>query len=511
MPSLTRVAPSRLVPGAKGVFITRALKKFTPVEVAPPPDAIAPPYLVNLLRTPPHAISLRRFLALRHQFSSGTYFNVATPGGWYLIVPGNHAPLADLAGLQAWRERHHHRYEQKATGRSRKKCEAVKLGQGAKAHKGTPPPLGTHNDGGEGVSPAAAQEEFHQGDDVGNDMEEEEESAAEAEGVGAHAAAASPSGAGSTLSRASRLGAPPVVIPEGHLFEINDGVLWETPPQDDLGSPAYWRQHRLRMQLYDDTSVSAEQGELLGPTPGEAGHKEAPGYVERERYAQAQRLLQTLTRKANVKLIVDDDRRLLTLVPIIDLKEGDELLLHYGREWWSQRLLSTLFMSVADSEMRDVRWIEALFTKPTDVSRPFPLLCSAVARRRLPKRMQTGQTVQAAGVTNAETAVAATATRQDALVLYNVVTRRKATDAEALFFAVRRSCVDRSFFSSLLGPAGAGVFDVARCDDEVPLRQLRRALLQSLRQEGVSAGTPAAPGCDAQEEEEEGDDGALSF
>ncbi|RNF09784.1 hypothetical protein TraAM80_01918 [Trypanosoma rangeli] len=501
MSLLTRVAPSRLVPAAKGVFITHSLKKFTPVEIDPPPDAIAPPYLVNLLRTPPHTISLRRFLALRHQFSSGTYFNVATPGGWYLIVPHTHAPLADRVGLQVWREKHHHRYEQKTTERSRRKNETVSLmHDSATTHEGIPP-LGTH-DGDERASATAVQERLYQDGDDDNNMENE----AEDEGVGFHAAAASLSGSRNAVTRASRLGASRVSIPEEHLFEINDGVLWETPPQDDLGCPAYWKQHRVRMQLYEDTSVSAAQGDFW-PPPSSEGLNEAPGYMERERYVQQQRILQTLTRKANVKLNVDDDQRLLTLVPIIDLKEGDELLLHYGREWWSQRLLSTLFMSVPDSKMRDVRWIEALFTKSTDVSRPFPQLCSAVARRKLPKQRKIGKTAQDSELVNAESTVDAAA-RQDALVLYNVVTRRKATDAEALIYAVRRSCVDRSFFSSLVGVAGSGVFDASHCDDEVPLRQLRRALLQSLRQESVSEGKTSTPeaGCD----DDEGD-GSLSF
>ncbi|RNC50416.1 hypothetical protein TcCL_ESM12535, partial [Trypanosoma cruzi] len=201
MSLLTRVAPSRLVPGAKGVFITRPLKKFTPVEVAPPPDAIAPPYLVNLLRMPPHTISLRHFLALRHQFSSGMYFNVATLGGWYLIVPGSHAPLADPAGLRAWRERHHHRYEQKAAVRRRKTDEAVTVTHDSTAKKSRTT-LAESCGGGKRNSSTAVQ-----GDDDTNMEGESEENEEEEEEVyvGSSAAASSSVSFGETVSRASLL------------------------------------------------------------------------------------------------------------------------------------------------------------------------------------------------------------------------------------------------------------------------------------------------------------------
>ncbi|KAF5219350.1 hypothetical protein ECC02_007686 [Trypanosoma cruzi] len=506
MSLLTRVAPSRLVPGAKGVFITRPLKKFTPVEVAPPPDAIAPPYLVNLLRMPPHTISLRHFLALRHQFSSGMYFNVATLGGWYLIVPGSHAPLADPAGLRAWRERHHHRYGQKAAVRRRKTDEAVTVTHDSTAKKSRTT-LVESCDGGKRNSSTAVQ-----GDDDTNmegeseENEEEEEEEEKEVYVGSSATASSSVSFGETVSRASLLSESRIVIPEGHLFEINDGVLWETPPLNDLGNPAYWEHHTTRMQLYEDTSISAEQVESIASPLNTEGIQNVSGYTEQERHVQQQRLFQVLTHKANVRLNVDDNTRLLTLMPIIDLKEGDELLLHYGREWWSQRLLSTLFMSVPDNEMRDIRWIEALFKKPTDVSKPFPHLCSAVARRKMPKRGKRGEDGKASDVNDGSNVDAAT--QRDNLVLYNAVTRRKATDAEALIFAVRRSCVNRDFFTTLVGTSGAGVFDVSNCDDEVPLRRLRLTLLQSLHLEHVSAdmtGVQAErPEAQCAEDEEDG-------
>lgn len=480
MSSLTRVGPSRIVPGAKGVFITRALKKFTPVEVAPSLDAIAPPYMINLLCTPQHTISLRRFLAMRHQFSTGMYFNIATAGGWYLVAPSGHAPLADAAGLQAWRERHHHRYAPATAKRKKDVKRGTMLSPeidlmssaAAGAHRRCSLPAGVREVGGE---------------------EEEEEN------VICAASSSAPTPPPPVAS--------PLVISEEHLFEINDGVLWEMPPQDDLASPEYWKRHRERMQIYEDTSVSAAQEDLFADAQSTEGCDDAAGLMERERYAQQRQLFRVLTRKANVRLDVDDDTRLLMLLPVVDLQEGEELLLHYGREWWSQRLLSSLFMSVPDDEMRSVRWIEGLFARPTDVAKPFPLVCPAVALRKALHRGKSGDTMKGDKTSTANDVVASVSTSaakatQKNVVLFNAVTRCRCTDAEALIFAVRRSCVDREFFSALVGTHGAGVFDASRCDDEVPLRYLRRVLLNALRQKQMTTNVSAA-----QEEEEE--DGSI--
>ncbi|KEG15532.1 hypothetical protein DQ04_00051270 [Trypanosoma grayi] len=476
---LTRVAQSGVVPGANGVFLTRAVKKFAPIEVAPLPGAIAPPYMENLVRAPRHTVSLRRFLALRHRFSTGQYFNVPTAAGWYLIAPSSHAPLPDASGLLAWHERHHHRYMQDKIIRRKKPRQS-------------PSATITEARGSEGGSSSAMpqrqeEEEEEEGKEVSKEQIEE-----------CHAEPCSSSLCNSRLTSGMPLPVvTPLTIPEDHLFEINDGVLWETPPRDDLASPTYWQRHRERMQVYEDTSVGIEQEDLFVlPRPTDEAMQNTAGATEWDRYTQQQRLFQSLTRKANVKLSVDDATRLLTLVPIVDLKEGEELLLHYGREWWSERLLSTVFMAVADGEMRGVRWIEALFTKPTDVAKPFPLLCSAVARRKVPS---VGKgVIQGGNTTRCDSSESTSGGK--ILVLYNMVTRCKATDTEALVFSVRRSCVDRDFFSRLVGARGTCVFDVSRCDDEVPLRHLRRALLQSLHPKRDAADV----GVVAEDEESDG-------
>ncbi|KAG8342807.1 hypothetical protein ERJ75_000279700 [Trypanosoma vivax] len=463
--SLTRLGASGIVPGAKGVFITRPLKKFTPVEITPNPNAVAPPYLENLLSAQHHIITLRRFLALRHQFSSGLYFNVATAHGWYLLAPSSFSPLADAAGLQAWRERHHHRYLPTSRKGRRRKASQLPSKDGATDF----------------ATPISEMVEAH----TSNTFIEEGEDENVDNGC---ALRTNGPQAGHSMPLVTQ---SPISISEDHLFEINDGVMWETPPDDDLASPEYWKGHKERMQVYEETCVNAEQEQFLSMSDSVGSVQSFKELTPRERCAQQLLLVHALTRKANVRLNVDEGTGLLTLVPIMDLKEGDELLLHYGREWWSQRLLSKVFMSVDDKDMHRVRWIEALFSKPTDVFTPFPLLCSAMSRRR-----KSSRTSDAAGAdwddkNSPHTLVKKATCGRVKSVLYNLATRREATDAEVLFSAVRRSCINREFFEQLVGEKG--VFEVSKCDDVVPMNQIRHILLRSLR--GSLEGTEAAPDC----------------
>ncbi|EAN77548.1 uncharacterized protein TEOVI_000373800 [Trypanosoma equiperdum] len=479
---LTCLGPSKVVPGATGVFLTCALKKFTPVEIAPTVGATSPPYLCNLISAPRRTISLRRFLALRHQFSSGMCFNIATLRGWYLLAPSTHAPLSDPSGLRAWMQRHHHRY-----------THVCSTGNGSGS-------LGLRYEGEEqGVFTASG------GDCNPADFEDEEdETVVEDKGDAMQSSAAASPGRSTSAGAVS-----PLCIQEEHLFEINDGILWEMPPNDDLASPTYWRRHRERMQVYEDTSVGVEQAELIGSDATGGSSHESVVAVEKEQYTGQLRLVRALTCKANVRLTVDDNTQLLVLMPVVDLKEGDELLLHYGREWWSHRLLSTLFMSVQDKEISDVRWVESLFAKPTDVHRPFPLLCRAFAGKR--KRRLVGRERDAGreGRTSTECSNSEGTGNDAKVVLYNIATKKKATDSEALIFAVRRSCVDRNFFTSLVGGSERGAFNASRCDDEVPISRVRRVLLQSLRQGGGTVGE--GPAKDSLDEGETQDDGSFCF
>ncbi|KAH9597567.1 hypothetical protein LSM04_003224 [Trypanosoma melophagium] len=475
--SLTRVAPSKLVPGANGVFLTRAVKKLTPIEVAPLRDAIAPPYLVNLIHTPSHTISLRRFLALRHQFSTGLYFNIATARGWYLLVPSHHAPLADTTGLEAWRDRHHHKYLAEKRERNKNKKMMQQQQQQSSSTVAT-----SGNETGK-LDFSKTQEE--DGDNNNNDDDDNDCFTGEMEEIRKNSSGSFSSLATSQqTSRTPKLLVSPLTIPEDHLFEINDGILWEMPPHDDLANCEYWKMHRERMQLYEDTNSGKSEEELLAMSQSmddKKGGKDE--VVKKEQYIHMQQILQALTRKANVRLEVNDQTHLLTLVPIVNLKEGEELFLHYGREWWSQRLLSSLFMSVSDAEMKNIRWIESLFMKSTDVAKPFPLLCSALAKRKKNNKNAGNKTAKDNLDKIASSNNISGVESERKPVLYNVATQRKATDMESLVFALRRTCVNQNFFTRLVGARGNGVFDVSRCDEEVPLRQLRRVLLASLREE----------------------------
>ncbi|ORC89481.1 uncharacterized protein TM35_000122560 [Trypanosoma theileri] len=501
--SLTRVAPSRLVPGANGVFLTRAVKKLTPIEVAPLRDAIAPPYMVNLIHTPSHTISLRRFLALRHQFSTGLYFNIATARGWYLLVPSHHAPLADAAGLQAWRDRHHYRY---LAGKREKKNNTDNHNNNNNNNSVLEQSVSTTATTTNGTRKldnesdfCKTEEEDGDNNNNNNDFDDDDNddyhySSSDMERIGKYSSGSLTTKKTShPLSQRPQLHISPLTIAEDHLFEINDGILWEIPPRDDLANCEYWKMHRERMQLYEDTNSGKSEEELLTMSQSIDGERESKdGVIKKDQYMQMQQILRALTRKANVRLEVDDNTHLLTLVPIVNLKEGDELFLHYGREWWSQRLLSSVFMSVSDAEMRNVRWIESLFMEPTDVAKPFPLLCSAIAKKKHNKKNKKNSEDKTEKERVNEMSSSSNISRVESegkLVLYNIATQRKATDTESLVFALRRSCVNQDFFTRLVGAHGTGVFDVSRCDDEIPLRQLRRVLLASLREEQLSQST----------------------
>lgn len=581
---VTRLGPSERLPGLRGVFLRKPIKKFHPIEILPtaafaaatamtaatadssadradaprnPTSAIVtqgPPLVLNLAFAPRHSISLRRFLALRHMFSTSAYLHVATEDGWYLVAPSSAAPLCpDVTGLQAWCCRHHHRYLQHAT-------TAVT----AAASLPTPLPraalCSTHTelakleaalDNGEELSEEqlqklAAQEKAsfaHPPESEEADMDDDTDEADDMPAVHklrrpVSQKTAAP--AAETLRERSA-GAPasafglsppglkisPPLISEAHLFDINDGVAWPLPPSDDLANHEYWKGHRQRMALYEstgDADADAQREALLATLRADPEIARQLS-SEQELYAAAEALFQALKHKANVTLNVDADTGLLTLVPLRDLHAGEELLLHYGREWWTERLLFSLLLSVPDAEMPQIRWIERLFDHAVDRNKPFPLLMVAHEQRKRPRRGCSGgktvckglksessadgderqpQSTPCASLTkphddSADTSSTAAMTAEllvsqrklDRAVLYNTVTRKRATDAAVLAFAVRRSCMEQGFLSRLLvGDAATGiepVFHLSEPDREVPMRVLRRVLLASLRGTTASA------------------------
>ncbi|CCW70317.1 unnamed protein product [Phytomonas sp. Hart1] len=256
--------------------------------------------------------------------------------------------------------------------------------------------------------------------------------------------------------------------------------------------------------------------------------------TEREAFAHGERLFQLLTQKANLSLHVDDESGLLTLMPIVDLQPGDELLLHYGREWWTHRLLSTLFLAAKDREMRGIRWIELLCRSEdeTDVFEPFPRLLPV--RKRSKKGVKDhshGQTMTTdssgkmseEGISSSSTEtlqnkkVRNSSSERGTYILYNEGTKKEATDATVLIFAIRLSCQDPDFLRLLLEGDGEDgnkfssfppVFCQESCDVEVPIAEIRRALLRMLRRSShdMKHGEDAIPGVlKSAAEEEEGE------
>ncbi|KAG5479435.1 hypothetical protein LSCM1_04698 [Leishmania martiniquensis] len=589
---VTRLGPSKRLPGLRGVFLTKPIKKFSPIEVLPtaayaaaPPAAaatpargaeqpgaprnlvpanvtLAPPLVLNLAFASQHTISLRRFLALRHMFSTSAYLHAATEDGWYLIAPSSAAPLCnDVSGLQAWCCRHHHRYLHHTNA-------AATAATSSYAHSSRAPRHSTRTemakleaalDSGDELSAAqlrrlAAQEKASFSQTAEDSKENPDEDDATDNIAAAHeprrptsngAAALTEGSLGgrSAAAPASVCGLPPwqlkispPLIPEAHLFDINDGVAWPLPPPDDLASPEYWKNHRQRMALYESTGDvdATEQREALLASLRADPEMAQKLTSEQELHAAAEALFQALKHKANVAVNVDSTTGLLTLVPLWDLDAGEELLLHYGREWWTGRLLSPLLSSVSDAEMPQIRWIEQLFNYAVDTNEPFPLLIAAHERRKRPRRGAAGRKMDrkdpksGTNVTGGErpqqpawpgvlsrphgdlaaTFSGTTSTvdlpashrNSDRVVLYNTVTRKRATDAAVLAFAVRRSCIDQRFMNQLVvGDAAGGVapmFRLSEPDSEVPMLALRRALLASLR--GVTTG---AQGIVSQEDE----------
>lgn len=208
-----------------------------------------------------------------------------------------------------------------------------------------------------------------------------------------------------------------------HLFEINDAFRWDLPPVDDLASPAYWKQFKKQMEQYANQLVNEKANVELRMVKGNA-----PG-----------------TRSA-----------VAMIGALRNIQEGDELVMHYGREWWTTILLRNIFMSAADEHLKDLRWIESIFYDVNDRSEPFPHIL----------------------VKNDS---------QKKKVLFDATTKRKATNEAALVFALRRSAQSEPFLKRLMTAECFGRSGLSPVD-EIPLRTLRRCLLMDLTGEAVREG-----------------------
>ena len=206
----------------------------------------------------------------------------------------------------------------------------------------------------------------------------------------------------------------------GDLFQINDAFNWARPPPDDLASAAYWKDFRAQLADYEKFSL------------GECCNVEL-----REK-------------------TLDDGRKVVRLRTLKNIEVGDELLLHYGRQWWTAVILRTVFMACSDEQIKDIRWIESLFANDEDRCVPFPI----IVPKTLPGRVEASER----------------------LMLYDVATRKRATDSAVLAFSLRRSCKSEGFLRRLM----IEVFGVGG-DQEQPMKVLRRSLLRDLTGEPVLA------------------------
>jgi hypothetical protein len=223
-------------------------------------------------------------------------------------------------------------------------------------------------------------------------------------------------------------------LPAEGLFHINDAFPWELPPPNDLASPAYWKGFRARMAEYErfaegdccnvDLLVGMNKAIIAGGDDG----TDITSITARQQPSKT-----TLV-------------KLVTQRPIA---EGDELLLHYGKEWWTTTLLRTLFMAASDAQLKDIRWIESLFASPEHRHVPFPWI------------------------------VGRPASDGGKPVLMDLATQARATDSAALAFCFRRSCQRESFLARIMSEVFNGPDTLAL----VPIRELRRCLLRDLMEE----------------------------
>lgn len=258
--------------------------------------------------------------------------------------------------------------------------------------------------------------------------------------------------------------------------------------------------------------------------------------TEEEVVGHAKQLFRAYTQKANCQLTVLDRAYdpegadysssssasstpppLVTLVPLVDIPEGAELTLHYGREWWTEHFLYPLLLlrenvvewnhhhyhqarcntsctiietkegegddsTTTSSEnasltfssstmMKWVREVEQLVACPEDVFEPFPILRpTRVPSKRKKKKSVNKNKVSCLPLQGQENHLInpghldgpssddmmPLAENLSKFHLYNVSTKQRASSAAVVAVAVQQSIVDSSWFwnSVVASPCG---------------------------------------------------------
>lgn len=308
-------------------------------------------------------------------------------------------------------------------------------------------------------------------------------------------------------------------IPESHLFELNDGIQWPQSPvlrwlkelRQSSGSmihlsdaqrealTCFFEIHRSRMEVYDENgggwSLEEEDAFIqstldawrafraYGSTPAspceaastqeeakadshssaEASFAASPCAqlpTEKEVLSFSRRLFRAYTRKANVQLVVEETTQLVTVVPLVDLPEGTELTLHYGREWWTEHFLFPLLLLLPTNAW--VRRLERLVALPSDCFEAFPVI---VVKKKRKEQQQVKNELEPS----------------PKKYLYNTLLRKRASNTAVLAFSLQQSILFPShFLSFFVGSSGGACFNAQQPDEEISMKRLRRTVLRAL-------------------------------
>lgn len=154
----------------------------------------------------------------------------------------------------------------------------------------------------------------------------------------------------------------------------------------------------------------------------------------------------------------------LTGVPMLTLvravKQGEELTVHYGLEWWAQMLLSRVFLAASDDQLGKVRWIESLVAASLTLNNA--ALSSSNGPPPPPEGSGSMEDAAAAAVGGGfpllklcwrrkKRQLPSAPRRKKKLVdLGSVLDREIATREQLVAFAVRRSCQSAAFLRLLV-------------------------------------------------------------
>ena len=173
------------------------------------------------------------------------------------------------------------------------------------------------------------------------------------------------------------------------------------------------------------------------------------------------------------------------LYPLVPLLGGGwELQMTRGREWWVQALTTKLFL--ASEDLDAIRPVESLVQDPElDMVEPFP---NVVVRQLKQKRVMRSGDKDGNNTENlspgSDSSPEAVPRRESKLVLWNLVTQRRATNEQVLFAVVRASCQSKEFLLKLcLDVFGTRHLTVGQkgMDAMVPFSLLRDCLMSHLQ------------------------------